>query len=65
MFDDITLVLDGSGQSLIAAALSTLEIYGAISGLLVNTDKTQIVWIGKRNDTQRKNKNRETSNSGK
>ena len=38
--DNTTLVLYGSGQSLIAA-LNTLEIYRAISGLLVNTDKTK------------------------
>ena len=35
--DDTTLVLDGSKRSLMAA-LNTLETYGAISGLLVNTD---------------------------
>ena len=40
--DNTTLVLDGSGQSL-RAALNTLEVYGAISGLLVNTDKMQTV----------------------
>ena len=45
--DDTTLILDGSRQSLMAA-LNTLETYVVISGLLVNTDKTQIVWIGKK-----------------
>ena len=35
--DDTTLVLDGSKRSLMAA-LNTLETYGAISSLLVNTD---------------------------
>ena len=45
--DDTTLILDGSGRSILAA-LNTLEIYGGISGLKVNTDKTQIVWIGKK-----------------
>ena len=44
--DNTTLILDGNEQSLIAA-LNTLEIYGTMSGLLVNTDKTQIVWIEK------------------
>ena len=36
--DDTTLLLDGSRDSL-QAALNTLEIYGNISGLRVNTDK--------------------------
>ena len=34
-----TLILDGQGISL-RAALNTLEIYGTVSGLKVNTDKT-------------------------
>ena len=37
--DNTTLVLNGSKRSLLAA-LNMLETYGAISGLLVNTDKT-------------------------
>ena len=45
--DDTTLILDGSRNSLIAA-LNTLEIFGSISGLKVNTDKTTLVWIGKK-----------------
>ena len=45
--DDTTLVLDGTRESLLAA-LNTLEIYGTASGLKINTDKTQIVWIGKK-----------------
>ena len=36
------------------AALNMLETYGAISGLLVNTDKTQIVWIGKKRHSKEK-----------
>ena len=51
--DDTTLVLDGSRRSLMAA-LNTLETYVAISGLLVNTDKTQIVWIGKKRHSKEK-----------
>ena len=51
--DDTTLILDGQDVSL-HAALNTLEIYGTVSGLKVNTDKTQIVWIGKKK-RQRKN----------
>ena len=45
--DDTTLILNGSSESL-QAALNTLEIFGSYSGLKVNTDKTQIVWIGKK-----------------
>ena len=44
---DITLILNGTTQSL-QAAFNTLEIYGLMSGLKVNKDKTQIVWIGKK-----------------
>ena len=45
--DDTTLILNGTTQSL-QAAFNTLEIYGSMSGLEVNKDKTQIVWIGKK-----------------
>ena len=41
--DDTTLLLNGSRDSL-QAALNTLEIYGNISGLKVNIDKTKLVW---------------------
>ena len=30
------------------AALNTLEIFGTLSGLKINTDKTKLVWIGKK-----------------
>ena len=43
--DDTTLLLDGSRQSL-QAALNLLEIYGSMSGLRINKDKTKIIWIG-------------------
>ena len=33
------------------AALNTLEIFGTISGLKINTDKTKIVWIGKKKNS--------------
>ena len=36
------------------AALNTLELYGSISGLKINTDKTKIVWIGKKRYSQDK-----------
>ena len=62
--DDTTLTLDGSEWSLITA-LNTLEIYAAVSGLLVNRDKTRIVWIGKKDTEGEKNRNREKSKLGK
>ena len=51
--DDTTLILDGTIGSL-EAALNILEIFGSISGLKVNTEKTQIVWIGKKNIQKKK-----------
>ena len=45
--DDTTLFLDGSQRSL-QAALNVLEIYGTISGLRMNTEKTKLVWIGRK-----------------
>ena len=45
--DDTTLILDGSQTSLLAA-LNILEIYGSMSGLKINMDKTKLVWIGKK-----------------
>ena len=43
--DDTTLILNGSQHSL-QAALNVLEIFGSISGLKMNRDKTKIIWIG-------------------
>ena len=43
--DDTTLILDGSANSL-QAALNILEIFGDISGLKINTEKTKLIWIG-------------------
>ena len=45
--DDTTLILDGSKSTLLAA-LNVLEVFGNMSGLKVNTDKTKLVWIGKK-----------------
>ena len=45
--DDTTLMLDGTQLSL-QAALNTLEIFGSISGLFMNKDKTRIIWIGRK-----------------
>ena len=35
-------------------ALNILEVFGSISGLKVNTDKTQIIWIGKKKHSKEK-----------
>ena len=45
--DDTTMLLDGS-QSSLQATLNTLEIFGSMSGLKMNTDKTKIIWIGRK-----------------
>ena len=45
--DDTTVFLDGTKDSLVAA-LNTLEIFGSLSGLKINMDKTKIVWLGKK-----------------
>ena len=45
--DDTTLILDGSKESLLAA-MNTLEIFGNILGLKLNTEKTKLVWLGKK-----------------
>lgn len=44
--DDTTMLLDGSRRSL-EAALNTLEVFGSMSGLKVNTEKTKLVWMGR------------------
>ena len=51
--DDTTLILDGHQDSL-QAAINTLELYGSLSGLKVNTDKTQLVWVGKKRGSKEK-----------
>ena len=43
--DDTTLLLDGSKKSLFAA-IDTLDLFSKISGLLINCEKTKLVWIG-------------------
>ena len=45
--DNTILFLDGSKDSLVAA-LNTLEIFGSLSGLKVNTEKTKIIWLGRK-----------------
>ena len=51
--DDTTLILDGTTNSL-QAALNTLEIYCTLSGLKVNSEKTKVIWIGKRKNSKEK-----------
>ena len=49
--DDTSLFLDGSEKSL-AEALDTIQKFGICSGLKMNIEKTNIIWIGsKRNYT--------------
>ena len=43
--DDTSLVLDGTEKSL-QEAISELNMFASISGLKINTNKTQVVWIG-------------------
>ena len=45
--DDTTLFLNDTSDSL-KAALNTLEIFGLLSGLVVNKDKTKRIWFRKR-----------------
>ena len=51
--DDTTLLLDGSEESL-QASLNVLEIYGSMSGLKMNSDKTKIIWIGRKKFSKEK-----------
>ena len=46
-FADDTTFLDGSKDSLVAA-FNTLEIFGSLSRLKVNTEKTKIIWLGRK-----------------
>ena len=51
--DDTTIILDGSLGSL-QATLNILEIYGSISGLKMNSDKTKLIWIGRKRKCKEK-----------
>ena len=46
--DDTSIFLDGSHQSL-NNTLEVLDKFANISGLKINYDKTQLVWIGSKN----------------
>ena len=45
--DVTTLIFDGTLHSL-QSALNTLEIFGTLSGLRMNKDKTKLIWIGRK-----------------
>ena len=51
--DDTTLMMDGTAGSL-QAALNTLEIFGTLSGLKMNTDKTKLLWLGRKKHSKDK-----------
>ena len=43
--DDTTVILDGSQLSL-STTMKEIEMFGNITGLKINIDKTQLTWIG-------------------
>jgi len=43
--DDSSLILDGSEESL-TESIKELNTFARISGLKINLNKTQVVWIG-------------------
>ena len=49
--DDTTIFLDGSEESL-NSTLEELDRFAKISGLKINYDKTQLVWIGSKKHSQ-------------
>ena len=51
--DDTTIVLDGTTKSL-QATLNMLEIFGDMSGLIMNSEKTKLIWIGSKLGTKEK-----------
>ena len=48
LVDDTTLILNGSQHSL-QSTLNTHEIYGNLSSLKMNKEKTKVIWIGRKN----------------
>ena len=48
--NDISLFLDGRRKSF-EEAINTLQFLASISGLNMNLEKTQVVWIGSKNNT--------------
>ena len=50
---DTTLLLDGS-QSSLQTPLNIMELFGSLSGLKMNTEKTKIIWIGSKKHCKEK-----------
>ena len=50
---DTTTFLDGSERSLLSV-LNTIEIFGTVSGLKMNTSKTKLIWIGRKKFSKEK-----------
>lgn len=49
--DDTTVFLDGSERSF-RECIRTLKLFATMSGLKINSEKTQVVWIGNRKNSQ-------------
>ena len=50
--DDTTLILDEQLNSL-QAALNILEIFGNISGLRINKEKTKVIWLRRKKHSKK------------
>ena len=61
--DDTTIFLDGNRDSLVAA-LNTLEVFGSLSGLKINMEKTKLVWLGRKKHSREKLETKETLDWG-
>ena len=51
--DDTTIILYGLARSLLSA-LNTIEIFGSVLGLKMNTSKTKLIWIGRKKFSKEK-----------
>ena len=51
--DDTTLLLN-DGKSSLQATLNILEIFGNLSGLKMNSEKTKLIWIGSKQGSKEK-----------
>ena len=49
--DDSEILLDGSRQSF-EETIQTVQLFGSVSGLLLNTKKTNSIWLGSRKGSQ-------------
>ena len=55
--DDTSIFLDGSSQSL-NSTTEELDRFAKISGLKINYDKTQLIWIGSKKYSPNLNQNK-------